>query len=401
MRSLLPAISAGALLLALPAAAADLNRRLDTVIDKAIAEQRIVGTVVLVARDGQVVYRRAAGLGDREAGRPMREDAIFRLASVTKPLVSAAAMKLVEEGRLKLDDPVTGTLPDFRPKLADGSSPPITIAQLLSHTAGLSYGFFEPADSAYRRLAVSDGLDSVPGLTLDENLRRLAQAPLAFPPGQGWRYSLAIDVLGAVIEKASGQTLAEAVAGRVTGPLGMKDTGFSAPDPGRVAAAYADGKPAPVRMTDNVLVPFAGNVVRFAPDRAFDATAWPSGGAGMVGTAGDILTFLEAIRTGGGPILKPETVAAMMRDQVGPQAQTQGPGWGFGYGWAVLDDPAPTGTPQAAGTIQWGGAYGHSWFVDPANRLTVVAFTNTAFEGMAGAGPFTLEVRDAVYGQGQ
>jgi CubicO group peptidase (beta-lactamase class C family) len=396
MRSLLPALAAGAILLALPAAAADLAGRLDAAIDRAVAERRIVGTVVLVARDGVPVYRRAAGLADREAGVPMREDTIFRLASVSKPLVSAAVMTLVEEGRLGLDEPVTGFLPGFRPQLADGRAPAITIGQLLSHAAGLSYGFFEPEDSRYKTLAVSDGLDIVPGLTLDANLQRLARTTLAFPPGGGWRYSLSIDVLGAVIEQVTGQTLAQAVAERVTGPLGLKDTGFAVTDPARLGAAYADGRPAPTRMTDNERVPFAGNAVRFAPGRALDPTAYPSGGAGMVGTAGDVLRFLEAIRTGGGPILKPATVRAMMTDQVGPQAQTQGPGWGFGFGWAVLDDPAPTKTPQAAGTIQWGGAYGHSWFVDPANRLTVVALTNTAFEGMSGAYP--TEIRDAVYG---
>lgn len=396
MRSLLPALAAGAILLALPAAAGDLAQRLDAAIDKAVAERRIVGTVVLVARDGALVYRRAAGLSDREAGVPMREDTIFRLASVSKPLVSAAVMTLVEEGRLRLDEPVTGFLPDFRPQLADGRAPAITIGHLLSHAAGLSYGFFEPGDSRYKMLAVSDGLDIVPGLTLDANLRRLSRTTLAFPPGSNWRYSLSIDVLGAVIEKVTGQTLAQAVAERVTAPLGLKDTGFAVTDPARLGAAYADGRPAPSRMTDNELVPFAGNAVRFAPGRALDPTAYPSGGAGMVGTAGDVLRFLEAIRTGGGPILKPETVEMMMADQVGAQAQTQGPGWGFGFGWAVLDDPAPTKTPQAAGTIQWGGAYGHSWFVDPASRLTVVALTNTAFEGMSGA--YTIEIRDAVYG---
>ncbi len=396
MRTFLPALTAAAVLLTLPATAAELSQRLDAAIDKAIAERRIVGTVVLVARDGQVVYRRAAGLGDREAGIPMREDAVFRFASVTKPIVSATVMALVEEGRIRLDDPVTAYLPDFRPKLADGTAPPITIAQLLSHTAGLSYGFFEPRDSSYHTQGVSDGLDLTPGLTLDQNMDRLGRTMLAYPPGQGWRYSLAIDVLGAVVEKASGQSLPQAVAQRVTVPLGLKDTGFTAADPSRLGAAYADGKPQPTRMTDNELVPFAGNAVRFAPSRTLDAAAWPSGGAGMAGTAADMLRFLEAIRQGGAPILKPETVGLMMRDHVGTPAQTQGPGWGFGYGWAVLGDPAGTGTPQGAGTIQWGGAYGHNWFVDPASRLTVVAFTNTAFEGMAGA--YTHEIRDAVYG---
>ncbi|WP_029009644.1 serine hydrolase domain-containing protein [Azospirillum halopraeferens] len=379
------------------AAAADsgLDARLDAVIDRAIAENRIVGTVVLVARDGRVVYRRAAGLADREAGRPMAEDAVFPLASVSKPIVSAAALRLAEAGTLSVDDPVSRWLPDFRPRTPDGAQPEITIHHLLTHTAGLTYGFLEPADSPFHALGVSDGLDR-PGIDLAENLRRLALAPLAFVPGTAWRYSLATDVLGAVLEQAAGADLPQVVRDTVTGPLGMTDSGFTAADPARLVTPYADGDPAPVRMQDGTVVPFGAGGARFAPSRALDPAAYPSGGAGMVGTAGDVLTFLEAIRTGGGPILTPATVERMRADRLGGTLAGPAPGWGFGYGWAVLVDPAPTGTPQAAGTIAWGGAYGHSWFVDPANRLSVVALTNTAFAGMAGA--FPDGVRDAVYG---
>jgi CubicO group peptidase (beta-lactamase class C family) len=326
----------------------------------------------------------------------MREDAIFRFSSVTKPFVSAAAMRLVQDGTLRLDDPVTKWLPDFRPKLADGTEPVITLRQLLNHTSGLTYGLAEPSTHPYHRLGVSDGLDQS-GITLDENLRRLGQAPLGFPPGSAWRYSLAIDVLGGVMEKAAGVPLPQVVARTVTTPLGLVDTGFVARDAARLATPYVNAQPEPTRMTENQDVGAGGTAVRFSPSRATDPTAFPSGGAGMVGTAGDVLTFLEALRTGGAPILEPATVATMMKDQVGVQAATQGPGWGFGYGWAVLDDPAAARTPQGAGTIQWGGVYGHSWFVDPKNRLTVVALTNTAFEGMNGA--FTVQLRDAIYGR--
>ena len=370
--------------------------RLDAVVDQALAEHRLVGAVVLVARDGKVVYRRAAGLADREASRPMAEDAIFRFSSVTKPFVSAAVMKLVEDGMLRLDDPVTKWLPDFRPKLADGTEPVITVRQLLNHTSGLTYGLAERPSHPYHQLGVSDGID-LSGITLDENLRRLGQAPLAFPPGSAWRYSLAIDVLGGVVEKATGKPLPQVVAETVTGPLGLTDTGFVARDPARLTAAYVNAQPAPQRMTDNLDVPIGPTAVRFAPSRALDPAAFPSGGAGMVGTAGDVLTLLEALREGGAPILKTATVAQMMQDQVGIQAATQGPGWGFGYGWAVLDDPAVAKTPQGSGTIAWGGVYGHNWFVDPKNRLTVVILTNTAFEGMNGR--VTTQVRDAVYGR--
>jgi CubicO group peptidase (beta-lactamase class C family) len=375
---------------------AALAARLDKAIDAAIAEKRLVGTVVLVARDGQVVYHRAAGLADREAGRPMREDAIFRYSSVTKPFVSAAVMKLVEDGKLKLDDPVTRWLPNFKPKLADGTTPVITLRQLLNHTSGLTYGLAERPSHPYHTLGVSDGID-LSGLTLDQDLQRLAQAPLAFPPGSAWRYSLAIDVLGSVLEKATGKPLPQVVAETVTGPLGLSDAAFVARDPARLTAAYFNAQPVPKRMTDNLSVPIGPTAVRFAPSRATDQTAFPSGGAGMVGTAGDVLTLLEALRRGGGPILKGSTVSEMTKDQVGVQAATQGPGWGFGYGWAVLDDPAIAKTPQGVGTLAWGGVYGHNWFVDPKARLTVVIMTNTAFEGMNGQ--ITKDVRDAVYGR--
>jgi CubicO group peptidase (beta-lactamase class C family) len=179
-------------------------------------------------------------------------------------------------------------------------------------------------------------------------------------------------------------------------PLGLSDCGFTVADGVRLVAPYQDGSPEPTRMGDGALVPFQNYLIRFAPSRALDPASYPSGGGGMVGTAHDVLRFLEAIRAGGAPILDRATVAGMTADHVGPQAETQGPGWGFGYGWAVLVDPAAAATPQSKGTFQWGGAYGHKWFVDPAQALTVVVLTNTAFEGMAGA--FVAEVRDAVYG---
>lgn len=373
---------------------AALKARIDGVLERAIAEQRLVGVVVLVARDGKLVYHRAAGLADREANRPMTEDAVFRFSSVTKPFVSAALVRLVEQGKIKLDAPVTTYLPDFKPKLADGTTPVITIRQLLTHTAGLTYGLAEGPSHPYHTLGVSDGID-LTGISLDENVRRIGQASLAFAPGSRWRYSVAIDVLGEVIEKAAGKPLPQVVADTVTLPLGLKDAGFVAKDPARLATPYANAQPAPVRMTDNQDVPIGPTAVRFAPSRALHAEEFPSGGAGMVGTAGDALKLLETIRMGGAPILKAATVAEMTKDQVGQQAATQGPGWGFGYGWAVLDDPAVAKTPQGAGTLAWGGVYGHNWFVDPVNRLTVVLMSNTAFEGMNGQ--VTRELRDAVY----
>ncbi|WP_260514250.1 serine hydrolase domain-containing protein [Serratia fonticola] len=363
-------------------------------IAKATEGQQIVGTVVLVAHKGEIVYHRAAGKSDRERSRLMREDDIFRLASVTKPIVSVAVMKSIEQGKLDLQTPVTRWLPEFKPRELDGSTPTISIHQLLTHTAGLSYGFMEPLNGPYHRAGVSDGLDM--GIPMQENLRRISSVPLTYSPGTGWRYSVAMDVLGAAISAATESSLPELVHKQVTGPLGMADTGFSVVDSARLVTPYQDGGTRPLRMTSYAEVAIGEGSIRFNPDRVWDTHAYPSGGAGMVGTAGDFMKLLLSLRPDSTHrVLKPETVALMMRNHTEPQVQTLGPGWGFGYGWAILTNPELARTPQGKGTIQWGGAYGHSWFYDPVYDIAVVALTNTAIEGMSGA--FPQEVRDAVY----
>jgi CubicO group peptidase (beta-lactamase class C family) len=379
-------------------AAADsgLKPRLDAVIERAVAEERIVGAVVLVAADGRRVYARAAGFADRETGRAMTADTIFRLASVTKPIVSVAALALAEAGLMRLDDPVTRFLPDFRPQLPDGRAPTITIRHLMTHTAGLSYGFGEAPDGPYRRAGVSDGL-AEPGLSMAENLARIVSAPLLFEPGTAWRYSVATDVLGAAMAAAAGLPLPAVVERLVTAPLGMVDTAFSVRDAERLAVPYADAEPRPARMGEPHVLPFEGGALVYSPARAFDPASFPSGGAGMVGTAGDVMTLLEAVRTGGAPVIGPASVAALTTNAIGDLDLGE-PGAGFGLGVSVLKDPPPAGTPQPPGTWQWGGVYGHSWFVDPKRGVTVVILTNTAVAGMAGA--FPEAVRDAVYGVG-
>lgn len=370
---------------------------LDQAIDGALAQRRIVGAVVLVSQHGQPVYQRAAGSADRESAQPMRTDTLFRYSSLTKPIVTAAVMALIEQGKLALDQPVSKWLPDFRPKTVDGATPGINLHQLLNHTAGLSYTFKEAADAPYDRNSIADGIRPSGALTLAENTQRIAAVPLSFAPGTAWRYSMALDVLGAVIEQATGETLPEAVARLVTAPLQMRDTAFQVLDASRLAAAYANAEPQPERMSDPYTIPFGeGTSLVYSPSRAFDPQAFPSGGAGMVGSAPDLLRFLEIIRSGGGPILPTAATAQMMRNQTGTLSLDEiGPGWSFGYGGAVLTDPAAAQTPQSAGTWFWGGVYGHSWFVDPQQQLSVVALTNTALEGMMGQ--FTLDVRNAVY----
>ena len=370
-----------------------LRTRLDRTIESALEDRRIVGTVVLVAERGETVYGRAAGFADREAGRPMQENCIFLLASVAKPIVTAAALRLLEDGRMGLEDSVRRWLPEFRPRLTDGRAPEITIHHLLTHSAGLTYVFMEPEDGAYHRLRISSGFDRTDA-DLDEIVRRISAAPLSYEPGSGWGYSMAIDVLGAVIEKATRQPLPQAVAELVLNPLDMKDTGFAVVDTRRLVVHYADGQPEPRRMADDDHVNFFGRPVAFSPVRLLEQRAFPSGGAGMAGTASDVLKFLETLRAG--RLLQPETRGAMFEVHARTREQAEGPGWEFGFGGAVLVDPKAAGTPQASGTLQWNGAYGHKWFIDPAHELTVVALTNTAFEGMIGR--FTVDVRNAVYG---
>jgi len=205
---------------------------------------------------------------------------------------------------------------------------------------------------------------------------------------------MAIDVLGAVIEKATLQPLPQAVAELVLNPLELKDTGFAVADRRRLVAHYADAKPEPRRMADDDHVKFFNNPVAFSPVRLLDPKAFPSGGAGMAGTASDVLKFLDALRAGG--LLQADTRSAMFTVQARTRGLAEGPGWEFGFGGAVLVDPRAAGTPQAPGTLQWNGAYGHKWFIDRAHELTVVALTNTAFEGMIGRYP--ADVRNAVYG---
>ncbi|MGO1069103.1 serine hydrolase domain-containing protein [Lysobacter sp. CA199] len=376
-----------------------LRDRIDEAVDRALNERRLIGAVVLVARDGELIYRRAAGLADRESDRLMREDAIFLLSSVTKPIVAAAAMKLAEQGRIDLDAPVTDYLPQFRPRLDDGSEPTITLRQLLGHTSGLSYRFGEAAGSDYDTLEVSDGFDQ-PGLGIEENLRRLARTRLRFAPGQGFKYSLSLDVLGEAMARATATPLPKLIEELITAPLAMKDTGFALADHKRTATPYTDGLAAdgsrrPARMHEDTSLPFFDGVLRYAPGRLENADSYASGGAGMAGSAGDVLRVLEALRQGGGNLLRPDSVAAMMRDQVPAPIEGLDPGWGYGYGAAVLSDPIAANTPQSRGTFAWGGVYGHSWFIDPARKLTVVALTNTAIEGMMGQ--FTLDLRNAVY----
>ncbi|WP_423207531.1 class A beta-lactamase-related serine hydrolase [Paracoccus yeei] len=371
---------------------AAITQALDRGIDAALADERIVGCVVLLAQGGRTLYSRAAGMADREAGRAMTPDIWLRYASVTKPFTTMAALRLMAQGRLSPDDPVTRHLPDFRPALPDGRRPTITVAQLMAHMAGLDYGFAQPPGGPYARAGVSDGIGDT-GITLAENLRRIASVPLDRAPGEGWRYSVATDVLGAVIESVMDQPLPQAMRALVTEPLAL-EADFLA-DPARLAANYADARPRPLRMQGLTRVPIPGSdglMFSYLPERATDPDAYPSGGGGMSGTARAALALLEALRAG--PFLPDALRRAALQNRIAGPHPMRGPGWGHAWAGAVLADPAAAGLDLAPGSLSWGGIYGHSWMIEPSRDLTLLAMTNTAAEGMNGA--FAVEMAAAL-----
>ncbi len=368
------------------------ERRLNEVIDRFLDSGKVTGTVVLAYQHGGPLFRRAAGFADREASKPVAFDTIFRLASVTKPIVAATALAMSDDGLMSLSDRVADHLPWFRPKTKDGGAADITVHQLLTHTSGLTYDLaleLLPADQAINCGLLNTDLD------YEGNFSRHNAVPLAFPPGTQWAYSFATDILGAVIAKVQGGTLEEAVVAHVAGPLGMADTRFHVTDTERLAVPYADAALAPVRMTDPYFAAEdTGWTVGFSPSRIFNGRAFQSGGAGMAGTADDILLFLEALRTGGKSVLRTEPVQAGLSNRIGKLISD--PGCSFGYFGAVVEDPIEAMTPQSAGTVRWGGVYGHNWFIDPAEGLTVLSMTNNALEGCTGE--FPDRIVKAVYG---
>ena len=288
-----------------------LEKNIDAAIDAALGS-RIVGCVVLVNQNGKEIYARTAGLADREANRKLERNAIWRLASVTKPIVATAALKMMQQGLLGLDDPVSEYLPYFTPASPDGVVRPITIRQLLSHSSGLSYET-TPKD-------VAPGM-SGPYITLEENLRRLAKAPLVFAPGTGWAYGTSIDVVGGILAAINGSSLEAAVKRYAAGPLGMVDWGFTPTDPNRVAANYHNGDLPNPSIVPPVLISEENSP--WEAGRIFRADAPQSGGGGSCGTADDAMKMLEVYN--GGTFLKPETTAEAFKNQIATRTAARRP----------------------------------------------------------------------------
>ena len=402
-----------------PAAPPETGTSRQAALDSALRQQVESGKVgaiaaLVVAADGTVLYQGAAGPREPGGREPVGPDSLFRLASMTKPITSVAVMQLVERGKVGLDDPVGRWLPEFRrlrvvtaedPRRTVPATRQPTVRDLLRHTSGLSYTFLNIPGvvEEYRRLGVDDGL-AAPDRGLWDNMRRLSRAPLAVQPGSAWRYSLSTDVLGAVVEKASGLPLDRYVAQNIAGPLGLRSLAFRVPDSERgrmVTALYPDaaGVLRPMASPQVVPYPLSGGTWTADPNRAFSDRAYPSGGAGATATIGDYARFARMLLNGGTldgvTILKPETVAEMVRPQTGGHAiNLRGAGNDFGFGFSVVTDSAAAKTLQPAGSYGWGGIYGTGFVVDPVNRLVFVAMTQTGVNG----GPATNAVREAFYG---
>jgi CubicO group peptidase (beta-lactamase class C family) len=364
----------------------DLKLALDTILQSKVDSGELVGIVLLVRKDGIPVYEGAAGWADREAQRPMDLNALFRLASVSKSFTAMAAGALISKGQLGLDDPVGKYLKAFssdNPKLKDKRALDILVRHLLSHQAGFSYVFGERAGGPYHQAKVSDGCESNPGLTLEENMERIASAPLLYQPGTKYEYSVASDVLGAVVSSAYGNTLQESMDELVLKPLNIVDTGFYALNPSILTSHYrSQGKKAR-KMSDPELFNLKNTrVLTLSPGRALDQNEFPSGGCGMVASAQSVMTLLEAVREDGGTIVSPKVMEGFYKDAIAPR--TSSPGEGFGASWAVVLNPKTAKLPVSPGTIHWGGVYGHNWYVDREKGITVVILTNTALKGLYG-----------------
>jgi CubicO group peptidase (beta-lactamase class C family) len=364
--------------------------RIASAIQKSVDDGRIAGGVSLVARHGKIAYFKAVGMVDRDAEKPMRTDSLFRICSMSKPLTSVAVMMLYEEGKFNLNQPVSDFLPEFKNmKVLDPSWPqdrtsppgalvdakrPITIFHLLTHTSGLTYGGAR-LGKAYREGGVTTGLIQQEG-TIADGVKRLAKQPLLFQPGDVWEYSLADDVLGRLVEVASGMPFDQFLEERLFKPLGMKDTGFFPPEEkvARLATAYTyyEGKGLQPILDGQVM-----------KDEAFDAgysadypcrgpKTYFSGGAGLCSTAEDYYRFCQMMLNGGAldgtRILSRKSVELMSQNHLQGKLDT----FGYGLGFGVTSELKHLTELGSVGSYYWGGFYYTSFVIDPKEDLIAI-----------------------------
>ncbi len=379
-------------------------RRISRAMQRYVDEKKTAGMIPVLARRGRVAYAECLGLMDIEANKPMRFDTLFRIASMTKPITSVAVMMLYEEGKLRLEDPVSRFIPEFEDtevfvRMTDDGmetteqSPEMMIKHLLTHTSGLSYGWDQdsPVEALYREAKiVGGGWKTPPG----EWIKKLARLPLLQQPGSAWRYSVSIDVLGCLIPVASGMSFDAFLKARVLEPLGMVDTAFYVPKDkiGRLATLY--------NATDNGL-----EVYQKRPMRQFDKPpAFCSGGGGLVSTAPDYMRFAQMLLNGGKldgvRLLKRETVDFMTRNHLSDallqlrNAPDLLHGRGFGLGVGVRMAVDPSDRLGSVGGYGWGGAFlTHVW-IDPQEELIGLIMQQLLDEGDKRPAP---EFRRLVY----
>ena len=359
--------------------------RIGAAVQRDIDDKRIAGMVTLVIRHGQVAWFDARGMADREAGKPMQRDSMFRICSMSKAITSTAVMMLYEEGKFLLEDPVSKYLPEFanmRVLVKPASGQPytvpaakvITIKDLLRHTSGLTYPWNADVGQAYVDANVGDGLAQYDG-TIGDSVKHLATIPLLFNPGDRWEYSLSVDVLGRLVEVVSGMPLDQFFKARILDPLGMKDTYFFPPDDklARLAAVYTydDGKGL-ARFPDGAFLKdgpehYTADYPYNGPKKLF------SGGAGMSSTAMDYARFCQMFLNGGKlgdvRILSRKTVELMTHDSLG----NIDPKLGFGLGFGVNGAKGPLDEIGSTGSFNWGGFYYTSFEIDPKEDMIIIS----------------------------
>lgn len=365
--------------------------RLDAHFDRYVADDKLPGWSVLVARHGRIVHLGTGGRRDVEAKLPVEPDTVFRIYSMTKPITSVAALMLFERGELELTDPVARYLPSFADvRVYSGGSDlkpvtvpatePVRIWHLLTHTSGLTYGFHRvhPVDALYRAAGYEWTLGPE-GVDLATTVDALAALPLLFQPGAEWNYSMSTDVLGRVIEVITGKPLDQAFDELILGPLGMGDTWFAVPEAARdrLAALYLPQAGGGLARNDQL-------------GSSFLAPSYFSGGGGLSSTLGDYHRFVSMLRGGGAldgtRLIGTRTLRYMTRNHLpggadlarfGRPLYAEVPfdGVGFGLGFSVLLDPAATRTLGSVGEYAWGGAASTAFWVDPVEDLTVVFLT--------------------------
>ena len=353
--------------------------RIGPAVQAFVDDGRLAGVMTMVARHGQVVHWDATGMRDMEAGDALEPDDVFRIYSMTKPLTSVAIMILVEEGAVSLDDPVSKFIPAFADVtvLTDSGERvapdrPISIEHLLTHTSGLTYGFF--GDSAVDRIYNQSGFFTR-AESLEDFARRVAALPLLASPGDRWNYSVSTDILGRVVEVASGQAFDAFLQARILDPLEMSDTAFVVPSDKRDRFTANFARPAgALQVIDS---PLDGQYTQ--PPR------WLSGGGGLTSTASDYIRFAQMLlqdgRLGEVRVLQSETVQMMRANRL-PDALVPiqlgtflSPGYGFGLGFAVVVDADASPEPDNDGVFRWAGAANTFFWIDPAAELIGMVWT--------------------------